>query len=72
MQAIRDTLDILSGKWKIPIIGTLLQAELLGFMDLMSEVNGIGAKMLSKELQDLELNQLEDKCGLPSHNSLGA
>jgi DNA-binding HxlR family transcriptional regulator len=27
-------------------------------MDLLREVNGIGTKMLSKELQDLELNHL--------------
>jgi DNA-binding HxlR family transcriptional regulator len=28
------------------------------FMDLLRVVDGIGAKMLSKELQDLEINQL--------------
>lgn len=28
------------------------------FMDLLREVEGIAAKMLSKELQDLEMNQL--------------
>ena len=27
-------------------------------MDLLREVDGIGAKMLSKELQDLEMNHL--------------
>jgi DNA-binding HxlR family transcriptional regulator len=27
-------------------------------MDLLREVNGIGTKMLSKELQDLEMNNL--------------
>ena len=30
----------------------------MGFMDLMREVDGIGAKMLSKELQDMEMNRL--------------
>ncbi|MEM8896563.1 MAG: helix-turn-helix domain-containing protein [Bacteroidota bacterium] len=58
IRAIRDTMGVLSGKWKIHIIGTLLEVEGLGFMDLMREIDGIGTKMLSKELQDLEINQL--------------
>ncbi|UTW62838.1 helix-turn-helix transcriptional regulator [bacterium SCSIO 12741] len=58
MQAINDAMSVLSGKWKFPILGTLIQVEKLGFMDLLREVKGIGTKMLSKELQDLELNQL--------------
>lgn len=56
--AIKDTMEILSGKWKFHILGTLLQGDKLRFMDLLREVDGIGAKMLSKELQDMEMNQL--------------
>lgn len=56
--AIRDTMDFLSGKWKIQIIGTLLRNDTMRFMDLLREVDGIAAKMLSKELQDLEQNAL--------------
>lgn len=58
MQAIRDTMSILSGKWKFHILGTLIEGSRLGFMDLLREVDGIGSKMLSKELQDLEMNRL--------------
>jgi DNA-binding HxlR family transcriptional regulator len=58
IQAITDTMSLLSGKWKFHIIGTLIEGNSMGFMDLMREVNGIGTKMLSKELQDLEVNQL--------------
>lgn len=58
MQAISDTMSILSGKWKFHIIGTLIEGDKLGFMDLMREIDGIGTKMLSKELQDLEMNRL--------------
>lgn len=58
MQAIRDAMSILSGKWKIHILGTLIEGSTLGFMDLLREINGIGSKMLSKELQDLEMNNL--------------
>ncbi len=58
ISAIRDTMSILSGKWKFHILGTLLEGEKMGFMDLLREVDGIGTKMLSKELQDLEMNHL--------------
>lgn len=58
MQAISDAMSVLSGKWKFHILGTLIEGNKLGFMDLLREVNGIGTKMLSKELQDLEVNQL--------------
>lgn len=56
--AIRDAMDLLSGKWKIHIIGVLLHKGKLRFMDLTREIDGIAAKMLSKELQDLEINDL--------------
>ena len=58
MMAISDTMSILSGKWKFHILGTLIEGEKLGFMDLLREIDGIGSKMLSKELQDLESNHL--------------
>ncbi len=58
MQAITDAMSMLSGKWKFHIIGTLIEGDRMGFMDLMREVDGIGTKMLSKELQDLEINHL--------------
>lgn len=58
MNAIKDTVELLSGKWKFHIVGTLLQSNKMRFMDLLREVDGIGSKMLSKELQDLEMNHL--------------
>lgn len=56
-RAIQDTMDILGGKWKITIIGCL-HFGARRFMDLQREVQGIGSKMLSKELQELEVNGL--------------
>jgi len=56
--AIKDTMEILSGKWKFHILGTLLEGGKMRFMDLLREVDGIAPKMLSKELQDMELNRL--------------
>jgi DNA-binding HxlR family transcriptional regulator len=56
--AIRDVVELLSGKWKVQIIGVLCFSGKMRFMDLIREVDGIAAKMLSKELQDLETNKL--------------
>jgi DNA-binding HxlR family transcriptional regulator len=58
MRAVRDSLDILGGKWKISIIGALAFGGKHRFMELEREVTGITPKMLSKELQDLEINKL--------------
>ena len=58
LRAIHDTLDILSGKWKISILGSLIFYGTQRFGELQREVTGIGAKMLSKELRDLEINGL--------------
>jgi DNA-binding HxlR family transcriptional regulator len=55
--AIRDTMDVLSGKWKIAIVGSLTFGE-KRFNELQRDVDGITAKMLSKELKDLEINKL--------------
>ena len=55
---IKSAMEILSGKWKLYILGTLLLHDKMRFMDLLREIDGIAAKMLSKELQDMEINQL--------------
>jgi DNA-binding HxlR family transcriptional regulator len=57
LQAVGDAMDVLSGKWKIPIIGALRFGK-RRFKELQREITGITAKMLSKELRDLEINQL--------------
>lgn len=51
---IVDALDVLKGKWKIPIIGVLCTYEKVGFKELQRYITGITAKVLSKELKDLE------------------
>ncbi|MBS1598015.1 MAG: helix-turn-helix transcriptional regulator [Bacteroidetes bacterium] len=57
LQPVRDSLDILNGKWKIPIIVSLMFGK-KRFKEIQREIDGITAKMLSKELKELELNQL--------------
>jgi len=56
--AVRDALEIFSGKWKIPIIGALIHFEEARFKDLQNIIGGITSRMLSKELKELETNLL--------------
>ena len=57
LRPVRDSLDILSGKWKLPIIVALTFGE-KRFTEIAQEVHEITDRMLSKELRDLELNGL--------------
>ncbi|MBX3241237.1 MAG: helix-turn-helix transcriptional regulator [Chitinophagaceae bacterium] len=53
--AINDTMNVIHGKWKLPIIGSLLYGK-KRFKELEREISGITPRMLSKELKDLEMN----------------
>lgn len=54
---IRDALDILSGKWKLPVIVSLSFGS-KRFKQLSKEIPGINDKVLTSELKELEANQL--------------
>lgn len=58
--AMRDTLEILGGKWKLLILHYLTAREdsLNTFNKIEKDIEGISAKVLSKELKDLEANLL--------------
>ena len=58
VQGVKDAQDILSGKWKLVIIAALYNNGKFRFMDLGRHIEGISPKVLSKELKDLEMNQL--------------
>lgn len=51
-------MDVLSGKWKIAIISSICYYNKRRFSDILADVAGISNKMLSKELKELEVNQL--------------
>lgn len=57
LRPVRDSLDVLNGKWKLPIIIALTFGE-KRFTEIVQEVHGITDRMLSKELRDLEMNGL--------------
>ncbi|MEQ9442667.1 MAG: helix-turn-helix domain-containing protein [Cyclobacteriaceae bacterium] len=57
IRPVRDALDVLNGKWKLPII-IALTFGVKRFSELSREIPNITDRMLSKELRDLEMNQL--------------
>lgn len=57
IRPVQDALEILNGKWKLPIIIALLHG-VKRFSEISREITGITDRMLSKELRDLELNHL--------------
>ena len=58
--AISDTMEILNGKWKMSIIACLCYKP-MRYSELLKEVKGISGKMLSRELKDLEINELIER-----------
>lgn len=55
--AVHDAMDVLNGKWSISIIAALCFNK-KRYSDLLKDVKGISGKMLSRELKEMELNQL--------------
>lgn len=57
MLSIKDALEALEGKWKLLVLFALSTGP-KRFTQLSREVNGITDKTLSKELKNLEANEL--------------
>jgi DNA-binding HxlR family transcriptional regulator len=58
--AISDTMEILNGKWKMSIVACLCYKP-MRYSELLREVKDISGKMLSRELKDLEMNELIER-----------
>lgn len=61
VQGVKDTQDLMSGKWKTVIIAALYNTGKFRFMELVRHIDGISPKMLSQELKDLEANNLIER-----------
>ncbi len=57
LMAVKDALEVLNGRWKMQILIALINGN-KRFKEISKEIDGISDKMLSKELKDLETNQL--------------
>ena len=55
--AIQDTLYVVNGKWKLLILSILVNDGTKRFGEL-ARASGISPRILSKELHELEINQL--------------
>ncbi|WP_114750024.1 winged helix-turn-helix transcriptional regulator [Pleomorphovibrio marinus] len=57
LKPVRDALDVINGKWKLPIIISVMVGN-KRFTDIQNSIPGITPKVLAKELKDLEEHQL--------------
>jgi len=55
INAVKDALYVLNGKWKLPLIISLVNST-KRFKEIQRDLENITPKILSKELKDLELN----------------
>lgn len=63
---VDDGLDTILGKWKIPIILYLLKNQTMRFSDLQKVLPEISKKMLSKNLKELEEDDLITRTVYPT------
>ncbi|SEL02519.1 winged helix-turn-helix transcriptional regulator [Parapedobacter koreensis] len=56
-QALQDTIYVIGGKWKLPIIYSICNGN-KRFRDIERSIPGITTRMLSRNLRELEDNKL--------------
>jgi DNA-binding HxlR family transcriptional regulator len=57
LMASRDALEVIQGKWRIPIIISLTYGN-KRFGEIQRDIADISPKMLSQELKSLEMNKI--------------
>ncbi|MBZ4189449.1 winged helix-turn-helix transcriptional regulator [Niabella beijingensis] len=57
LRALQDTLYFIGGKWRIPVINAICNGH-RRFREIERSIPGITTRMLSKELKEMELNNL--------------
>lgn len=65
LAAIQDTVYVLGGKWKLPIIIALFNGP-QRFRELQRSLGTITPKVLTKELKELELNEFVTRTVYPT------
>lgn len=58
--ALSDTLNVVNGKWKLPIIAALFRGR-KRFKELLDTIENVTPRMLSKELKELEINGIVNR-----------
>ncbi len=57
LRALQDTLYVIGGKWKLPIINSICNGH-CRFREIERSIPGITTRMLARELKMLELNKI--------------
>jgi DNA-binding HxlR family transcriptional regulator len=57
LQALQDTIYVIGGKWKLPIINSICNGN-RRFREIERSIPGITTRMLSRELREMEMNKL--------------
>jgi len=60
VNAVKDALYVLNGKWKLPLIISLIDGP-KRFNEIQRSLGEITPKILSKELRELELNEFIER-----------
>ncbi|MDJ1479845.1 helix-turn-helix domain-containing protein [Cytophagaceae bacterium YF14B1] len=55
VQALQDTIYVIGGKWKLPIINSICNGN-KRFREIERSIPGITTRMLSRELREMEAN----------------
>lgn len=55
---VEHSVELLGGKWKLPIIHALVKRSPIRFKELEREIEGVTPKMLTAQLRCLELDGL--------------
>ncbi|MEO0001932.1 MAG: hypothetical protein RL766_1978 [Bacteroidota bacterium] len=63
--SLKDVLDIIGGKWAMPIIYNLSKGK-LRFKEIERTIEGINTRMLVKELKNLEANGIITRTVFPT------
>ncbi|MEJ0055732.1 MAG: helix-turn-helix domain-containing protein [Bacteroidota bacterium] len=57
VQALQDTIYVIGGKWKLPIINSICNGN-RRFREIERSIPGITTRMLSRELKEMEANHI--------------
>ena len=65
VQALQDTIYVVGGKWRLPIINSICNGN-KRFREIERSIPGITTRMLSRELKEMEANGLIQRTVIPS------
>jgi len=57
IQALQDTIYVLGGKWRLPVINSICNGN-NRFREIQRSIPNITTRMLSRELKEMELNNI--------------